>query len=273
MLFNTKHIPPAANILAIYALLISTLFSTSLFAARALPEFSANYAVQKYGTKLAQARYQLSYTASGYKFTHNTELYGFASMLGNDTVSAESFIDEKDGHLLLTKYNYVQTGKEKNKDENFDILWQTNKKTIAGKITGIARNKELSLKTDSEVWEALSFQIPLMIDANRDIKEYLYKAIIKGKIDTYKFVLASSKKISFAGNEYQALQMVRKDLQKNRELHIWLVPKLHNIPIVIENYRKGKQHSRLQLENVQFNNEEKLSDQLAEYDMDDDDDF
>ena len=60
--------------------------------------------------------------------------------------------------------------------------------------------------------------------------------------------------------------MVRIDPHKNRQLHIWLIPELHNIPVIIENYRDGKEHSRMQLESVQFNNESPLKD----YIMDDD---
>ena len=179
-------------------------------------------------------------------------------MLAKDTVSATSLIDEVGDNLLLTKHSYRQTGREKNKDEDINIQWQTYKNTRKGKITGIVRNKEINLKTNSEVWEALSFQIPLMIEANKDVKEYPYKAILKGEINTYNFVLTSTKKISFADKEYEALQMVRADPHRNRQLHIWLVPALHNIPIIIEYYRDGKKHSRAQLESVQFNNEKPI---------------
>lgn len=240
------------------------LFSHTLFAAHALPEFSAQYAIQKFGIKLAEAHYQLSYTDTGYKFTQNTKLHGVASMFGSDTVSAVSFVDEVAGNLLLTKHSYTQTGREKNRDEDINILWNTYKNTLKGEITGIVRSKKINLKTDTEIWEVLSFQIPLMIEANKDIKEYPYKAILKGKIDTYNFVLTSSKKISFADKEYQALQLVRTDPHKNRELHIWLIPELHNIPVIIENYRKGKEYSRMQLESLQFDNKKPLIEKLAD---------
>ena len=105
-------------------------------------------------------------------------------------------------------------------------------------------------------------------NSNKNIKEYPYKAILKGKIDTYNFVLTSTKKISYADNEYLALQMVRSDPLKDRQLHIWLLPELSNIPVLIENYRKGKEHSRVILESVQFNNEKPLISHTT-----DDDDF
>ena len=251
------------------AILVTAFFSNTLFAAHALPEFSAIYAIQKFGIKLAETSYQLRYTDSGYKFSQDTTLHGVASMFASDTASATSFVDEVGDNLLLTKHIYRQTGREKNRDEDIDILWQTYKNTRAGKITGTVRSKEINLKTNTEIWDILSFQIPLMIEANKSIKEYPYKAILKGEIDTYNFVLTSIEKISFAKKEYQTLHLVRTDPHKNRQLHVWLVPALHNIPVIIENYRDGKEHSRAQLESVQFNNEESLVEQVEDEDDDD----
>ena len=215
------------------------------------------------------ANYRLSHTKSGYKFSQNTKLHGLASMFANDTVSAVSFIDEIGGNLLLKKHTFRQTGREKNRNEDIDILWQAGEDTLKGNITGVVRSNEINLETNSEVWEALSFQIPLMIEASKDISEYPYKAILKGKIDTYNFILKSSKKFDFANSEYTALQMVRTNPHKNRQLHIWLLPQLNNMPILIETYRDGREDSRLVLESVQFNNERPL---IANT-MDDEDDF
>jgi hypothetical protein len=255
--------------LKVIAIFITALFSNTLFAAHALPEFDAIYAIQKLGIKLAETSYKLHYTESGYVFSQDTTLHGVASIFASDTASATSFVDEVGDNLLLTKHIYRQTGREKNRDEDIDIQWQTYKNTLKGKITGIVRSKEINLKSDTEIWDVLSFQIPLMIEANEDVKEYPYKAILKGEIDTYNFILTSTKKVRFAGKEHQALHLVRTDPNKNRQLHVWLVPALHNIPIVIENYRDGKEHSRAQLESVKFNNDEPINDQVT----DDNDDF
>ncbi len=261
---TNKQIPHLLRLLIIAA----TFFAQQVLAAQALPEFSAKYAIQKFGVKLAEAHYQLSYTDSGYKFTQQTELYGVASLFANDTVSAASYIDKVGDNLLLTEHHYTQTGREENKDETFSIHWNTPKNTLSGKVTGIVRSKEIELHTGTEVWEALSFQIPLMIEANEDIKEYPYRAIIKGEIDDYIFVLTSNKKIQFAGKEYKSIQLVRTDPEKNRQLHLWLIPELDNIPVIIENYRNGKEHSRMQQESVSFNKEITYSEQQAEDDDD-----
>lgn len=277
IILKTKPLPMSsyANIhmLKLIVLFITTLFSYNLFAGHALPEFNARYAIEKYGIKLAEAHYQLSYTDKGYKFTQGTKLFGLASMFASDTVSAVSYVDGTGDNLLLTKHRYIQTGREKNRDEDINILWNTHKNTLTGKITGVVRSKEIDLQTNAEIWDVLSFQIPLMIEANANIKEYPYRAILKGEIDDYNFILTSSKKIIFAGNEYNTIQLVRTDPDKNRQLHIWLIPELNNIPVIIENYRDGKLHSRGQLESVSFNNETPFTDLHPDDNMDSNDDF
>lgn len=229
------------------------LFSTNIFAAHALPEFTAKYAIESYGVKLAEATYQLDHTETGYKFSQNTELYGFATMFRDDTVNAVSYVDDANGTLLLKKHSYIQTGKEKNKNEDISIQWDTSNGATLGVITGIVRSKKIQLQVTTPVWEVLSFQLPLMLEANKEKKIYPYRAIIKGEVDTYNFTLTSQEEIRFADKTYQALHVIRKDPKKDRQLHLWLAPELHNMPVIIENYRDGKKHSRMRLESVQFN--------------------
>lgn len=238
---------------------ITAAFTQNAAAQHALPEFTARYAIQKFGIKLAEAKYQLNYTDKGYKFTQNTELYGMASMFASDTVSATSYVDEVGDNLLLRKHTYIQTGREKNRDEDIDILWNTHKNTLKGKVTGVVRSKEIALQADSEIWDMLSFQIPLMIEFDEDVNEYPYRALLKGELDDYKFVMGASKTINFAGKDYKIIQLVRTDPKKDRQLHLWLAPGLNNLPVIIENYRDGKEHSRGELESVSFNGDAALT--------------
>ena len=254
-------------------ILISSLISFNVFAIHALPEFSARYAVQKFGLKLAEAHYQLNYTDTGYKFTQNTDLYGIAVYLSDYAVAAVSYIEEDGDNLLLKKHTYILSGSDEDKNEDIDILWRTPKNTLSGSITGVVRGQEISLVTDSETWDLLSFQIPLMIEANKNVKVYPYNAILIGKVNLYTFELAEIKKITFSNIEYDALHMVCPDQNRNRQLHVWLIPALHNIPVIIENYRDGKIHFRAELESLSFNNEKPYIAQQIDSEDDFEDDF
>ena len=266
----------AATLLFITTLFSTVLFSQSLHAAEekidhALSEFNARYAVQKFGIKAAEAHYKLNHTDTGYKFTQYTELYGLARMFADDTVSITSIVDMVDSNLLLKKHVYIQTGREKNRDEDITVQWDTAGGKLNGKVTGIVRSKPINHDVDRPVWDVLSFQIPLMIEANAGQKTYPYTALLKGEIDDYKFELISTEAVSIEDKKYQTLHLVRNDPVKNRQLRIWLLPELNNIPLIVENYRDDKLHSRVQLEKVRFGQDRKYIQVTTEDDQDDDD--
>lgn len=242
-----------------FVIFAAIVFSHNLLAQKALPEFYAKYAIKVFGLKVAIAHYKLKYTKTGYVFTQNTDLYGVVTYFRDDTVRVASYVDQVGDQLLLQKYTYIQTGEEENKDEEFSIQWDTSTTPAKGKISGIVRSKEINLETSTPVWEPLSFQLPLMLDANKDTKKYHYQAVIKGEIEPYDFILRSTKTIRFANKEYLALQVVYSDPNRDRQLHVWLLPALHNIPVFIESYRDGSVNSRAQLESVKFNNDKTLS--------------
>lgn len=240
-------------------------------AADKLPVFTAKYGIEKYGVKLAEATYQLANIPTGYRFTQETHLYGLANMFRDDSISAESIVQAKGDSMLLLRHRYTQTGEEENRDETFTVEWEEQGSKLRGRITGIVRGKPVKLDTDKPVWEALSFQLPLMAEASEKKKRYRYYALLKGELDTYLFDLAATETIRFADKDYRALKLVRKNPEKNRELRIWLLPELKNIPVIVENMRDGKQHSYMKLESVSFDGQPPITD-MADNSVDNIDD-
>jgi len=222
-----------------------------------LPEFTAKYAITKYGIKLAEAVYALAYTRDGYKMTQHTRLYGVAALFMNDRVDASSLVETISGKLLLTEFIYRQTGRKKNRNEDIHLSYRKSNNTEINHVTGTSRGKPVDIQTRGPVWDILSFQIPLMMEASSKKKNYPYMAVINGKLDKYIFRLQNTKTVSFAGTNYQLLEMVRSNKDKTSVLHIWLAPGLHNLPVIVENYHDGNLYSRMSLESVQFNHASK----------------
>lgn len=267
-----KQTRPLAIALLMLAHTVTVLASASLQSEAisnhpSLPDFDARYAVQKYGLKLATATYTLHRNENTYHIAQHTELYGVAALFRNDTVRASSHVTLYKGQPRLQDFTYIQTGKEKNRDEELHFSYPDNPPDTT-LIKGVSRSQPINVKTQGAVWDILSFQIPLMMEARPDIKTYPYKAIINGELDQYTFNLVSTGSFQFADRDYQTLEVVRNDPVKNRQLHIWLAPELHNLPVIIENYRDGELHSRMQLEQVQFDHQPVMQDNLDEADFD-----
>jgi hypothetical protein len=240
------------------------LLTSSVDAAGRLPAFTATYGIEKYGVKLAQASYTLTHTEDGYRFSQETQLSGMASLFSDDSISAVSVIEAGENGMLLKQHRYIQTGKEKNRDEDFSIEWNRDAQELSGRITGVVRNQPVDLEVDKPVWDMLSFQIPLMQEASEDRKRYPYYALLKGELDTYFFDLVATEEIAFAGRKYRALKLVRVNPEKKRELRIWLLPELNNIPAVVENMRDGKQHSYMKIESVSFEGHATIADKSGD---------
>lgn len=255
------NLPFLRQSILIISILLSSLLCSNAFATYELPEFTAKYAVKKFGIKLAEAKYRLRYTETGYKMLQNTDLYGLAVYLSDYAVAAESHVDKNSDNLLLRKHIYVLSGSDEDKNEDIDFLWNFEGRKVSGAASGIVRGQEINVDAEDETWDLLSFQIPLMIEAREDIKEYSYNAIIQGEINDYTFELRELKKVTFANKEYSALRMVCPDPKRDRELHIWLLPELHNIPVLIQNYREGRVHYSGSLESVQFNDDAPILDE------------
>lgn len=237
-------------LLRTYLVLAGLLLAGPVLATDKLPAFTAVYGVEKYGVKLAEATYTLEHTDKGYRFRQKSELHGLASMFASDTIAATSVVNDVGDRLLLKRHRYTQTGREKNRNESFHIIWKNRGETLSGHIEGTVRSKPVDLKVEKPVWDMLSFQIPLMLDASRDKKQYPYYALLKGELDTYFFDLVAIEQIELGNKSYEALKLVRVNNEKKRELRLWLIPELNNIPAIVENMRDGKQHSYMSLESL-----------------------
>ena len=242
--------------------------------APSLPDFDARYAITKYGIKLAEARYRLQATAEGYRMEQHTRLYGMAALFRHDTVDASSRIERRDGQLLLRAFNYRQTGEEKNRDESLQFDYekaggnaQTKQAEGAAspqasqwltRIHGVSHGKPVAIETRGPVWDVLSFQLPLMLRANRQTREIPLMAVLNGELDQYHFRRIGETDYVFAGKTRKLLKLTRRNHDGSRELQIWLAPSLHNLPVVVENYRDGELHSRMHLEAVRFDHQPEL---------------
>lgn len=234
----------------------------------ALPDFDARYAITKYGIKLAEAQYRLQATAEGYRMEQHTRLYGMAALFRHDTVDASSRIERRDGQLLLREFVYRQTGDEENHDEHLQFDYQEadgaeknappQGKRWLTRIHGTSHGKPVAIETRGEVWDVLSFQLPLMLRASRQTQDIPLMAVLNGELDQYHFRRIGETDYVFAGKTRRLLKLTRRNHDGTRELQIWLAPSLHNLPVVVENYRDGELHSRMHLESVRFDQQPEL---------------
>ena len=241
------------KIISSLSLLALTLLPTALPANELPHEFRANYALKMYGTVLARATYTLQHTSDGVTMTQSTRPAGLVALLRNDKIDVRSDMVVNDGRLLLVNYNYTHTGDDKDRDVRFKINWQANhKQELTGRATGVYEGRNVDIEIDMPVWDPLSIQVPIMLDANKNLPPHEHGLFMKGEFKHYLFENHGRDKVAFNGTEFTAIKVAGRETKRDRAMYVWMLPDLHNIPAKIEQWKNGELKSTVLLESVSF---------------------
>lgn len=216
-------------------------------------EFTANYALEMYGTVLARATYTLEHTENGLTMMQSTRPAGLVALLRNDKIEVRSDMRIDNGQILLVSYDYKHSGDDKEDDVNFKINWQSGlEQDLSGNAVGMYEGKKVNLDINQPVWDPLSIQIPIMIDAGKGLPPHEHSMFLKGEFKNYLFKNHGKEEISFNGKKYVALRMAGRETKRDRAMYAWIVPELHYIPIKIEQWKNGELKSTVLLESITF---------------------
>jgi hypothetical protein len=237
----------------IYLLLMLLMPAAS--AADELPrEFTANYALEIYGTVMARATYTLQHTDNGVTMTQSTRPAGLAALLRDDKIDIRSDMVVNDGRLLLVNYHYTHTGDDKDRDVRFKIDWQAgDEQALVGKATGVYEGRDVDIVIDSPVWDPLSIQVPIMLGAGKNLPPRVHGLFMKGEFRHYLFEIIGRETVEFKGAPVAAVKLAGRETHRDRAMYVWVMPDYHNIPAKIEQWKNGELKSTVRLSNVDFN--------------------
>lgn len=233
------------------------------------PEFTATYTVETYGMTVARAIYKLEHKNNGITFSQHSVPTGLAAILSNDEIDEIAYLSLHKDQLLLDEYHYTQKDTKKNRDIHLKIKWDdSSDNKLSGTISGVARGDTVQLEINTPVWDTLSFQIPIMMDAGKNMTSHERAVLVKGKLKTYEFVTHGPEEINLSDNIIKTIKIERKSTDKNKPIFLWIVPSLHNLPLKIEKWKKGKPHITMLLNSATFPSDKKLQFKIEE-DFDD----
>ncbi len=206
-----------------------------------------------YGTVLARASYTLQHTDDGLTMTQSTRPAGLIALLRNDKIDVRSDMVVISGRLLLVNYNYSHTGDDKDRDVSFKINWQANdKQQLVGKATGVYEGSNVDIEIDNPVWDPLSIQVPIMLDANKNLPPHEHGLFMKGEFKHYLFENLGRVTVNINDTSFTAIKIAGKETKRDRAMYVWMIPELHNIPVKIEQWKNGELKSTVVLESVSF---------------------
>ena len=231
-----------------------TFVTPTLSAAQGLPnEFTANYALEIFGTVMARAEYKLVHSNNGLYMTQSTRPAGLVALLRKDKIDVRSDMIISDGQILLVKYDYKHSGDDEDRDVSFQIDWRSDTdRRLVGKVVGTYEGRKVDIDIDAPVWDPLSIQVPIMLDTEKNLPPHEHGLFMKGEFKHYLFENHGREKIVSNGEEFDAIKVAGRETKRDRAMYVWLAPTLNNLPVKIEQWKEGKLKSTVRLESVSF---------------------
>ena len=223
------------------------------------PDFNAIYQVESHGLVAAQATYKLTHEGQELNFSQHSKAVGFAALFRTDTLIDNSLMSLHDDQLLLKEYSYVQRSHNKDIDIHLAIDWnQSTKDKLHGEISGMSSGAIISSTVNHPVWDTLSFQIPMMMQAPKSPDEQLHAILVKGEIKNYSFISHGEEMIDVAGNTIKTIKIEKNSGNSDRPFYFWMAPELYNLPVKMEKWKNGKPHITMSLYQARFPANDKL---------------
>ena len=240
-----------------------------------LPEkFEAHYTLQVYGITLAEATHSLKHTDNGLSMAVNTRPVGLLAFLYDGHIDIRSDIAVDNGQLLLVNHDYTHSDDAERSTVRYEISRaEKDQKKTADIVTGTYKGETVTINSDQPVWDPLSIQAIIIINADKETASYEHGLLMKGEIKHYVFENQGKETIGFNGSKVTALKTAIKEADRDRVIYVWMLPDYYNIPVKYEHWKEGDLKSTLLLQNVTFENEGKTTTLAISHPSEDEDDF
>jgi len=247
--------------LAILIPLLAFLFTPAAVLANKLPhKFVANYTLEMFGITLAKATHKLEQTENGLSMEVASYPVGLLAFLYDGHVDIHSDIAIDNGQLLLVNHDYTHSEDEEHTTVRYEIDWLNNqKKGPAGNVKGIYKGEALNISSDEPVWDPLSIQALIIINADKESASYEHGLLMKGELKHYLFENLGKETIKINGTDMIALKTLVKEADRDRFIFVWMLPEYHNIPVKYEHWKDGDLKMTLRLQSVTFVNDGKTN--------------
>jgi len=233
------------------------LFTPATVLANELPQkFEANYTLEIFGITLAKATHKLEQTEKGLSMAVYSYPVGLLAFLYDGHVDIRSDVAIDNGQLLLVNHDYNHSEDAEDTTVRYKIDWLNDqKKGPTGNVTGIYKGETININSDAPIWDPLSIQALIIINADKESESNKHGLLMKGELRHYLIENMGKETISFNGTDMTALKTLVKEADRDRVIYVWMLPEYHNIPIKYEHWKNGNLTSTVRLQSVTFEND------------------
>lgn len=198
--------------------------------AQDIPDFSANYLVKLNGIQAGELLRTLTTDDGGLRrFSSVSQAKGVFSFFKPDVIEESSVWTLEKGRVKPQEYLYQRTGGKKEKYLQMQFDWPAKKVSIDDK------KHPWQLDLETGVLDKLIYQISLMRDLDRGIREVDYRIADGGRLKTYQIRVMGEETITTPMGEIDTIKLTRhRDKPGDRETTLWCAPALNYLPVKLE---------------------------------------
>lgn len=195
-----------------------------------IPDFSANYLVKLNGIQAGELKRTLTSQENGLrKFSSISQAKGVFSFFKPDVIEETSVWKLVDDHVTPQRYRYQRTGGKKDKFLQMQFNWRQKQVSIDD------REHPWELEIETGVLDKLVYQISLMRDLNKGIKQVDYLIADGGRLKTYEIKVLGKETITTPMGQIETIKLTRhREKPNDRETTLWCAPALGYLPVKLE---------------------------------------
>ena len=189
----------------------------------------------------------LTHDADGsYTLQSSSHAVGLAALFARDVITETSRFEVVDGRPRPLEYRYTRSGGRHEKSETIHFDWS--KDTARTEENG----QEKSTPLTPGVTDRFLLQLVLGMDAANGKLHGEYQVLDHHEIASFTPPALEDEPIHVPHGHYATLLAERQDKGSKRVTDFWLAPKLHYLPVQIQQREPGEDTYTLELASISF---------------------
>jgi hypothetical protein len=214
-----------------------------------IPDFRTSYIIEKAGVTVVRMTVSLKRGEEKIEYRSKAEPVGIASWFFSDhKINTYSILQQVDDKVVPLEYRSIHLGSEENRNEHYRYDWKRNLVYIN------YRGNRKTLRIPRGTLDTFSLQLALMQNAAKGVETIVYSVVSRGKLKTYTCTNLGHETIETPLGRFEAVVLERRpdDDEENTIRTTWHAPRLHYLPVKIENRENGEIVLSLLLEQVEW---------------------
>ena len=210
-----------------------------------LPEFTATYQVRAMGLR-GQADMRLSYEADTniYLYESRTQAHGIAKLIRRHPVIETTRFNIDQGRIRPLEYALDDGSKKGERNARVDFDWS------AGLARSIYKGESREIELEAGMQDRMSLQLSIMQDLRTGDAPSVYTLAERNDLKRYEYTFSGEEEIEVPAGRFATIKYRRQREGSSRSSIIWFAPELCQLPVQVEQLRKGKRRGTMQLREV-----------------------